>query len=146
MKFKTHQVCAYDILHNFFGEIKFNLNLSFKEEKLFFIMRIPIVCHYIILTSHKWGYWLMKECIIEQGQTITWINDESLSIKPLGTNFSENWIKEKQLQSRKCRLLNGDHFVSASMFRKIRGRLRCVLIRQQFVHVSQVVRVELVPD
>ena len=47
-------------------------------------------------------------------QAIIWTNDGILLFRPSGTNFSENLI-EILTCVWKCRLKNGDHFVSASM-------------------------------
>ena len=35
-------------------------------------------------------------------QAISWINTDLLSVRPLGTNFSEIWIKIRTLNSLKC--------------------------------------------
>ena len=52
-------------------------------------------------------------------QSIIWTNDGILPIGPLGTNYNEILIKIQKFQSEKCiwkcRLVNGGHFVSASM-------------------------------
>ena len=52
-------------------------------------------------------------------RAITWDNVGKLLIGPLGTNFIEDLIGIKTFSFRKinlkCRLWNGDHFVSASM-------------------------------
>ena len=51
----------------------------------------------------------------DRHQAIIWTNDGMLLIGPLGTNFSEIWIKIQTFHSRKCvwkcRLWNGGHFV-----------------------------------
>ena len=52
-------------------------------------------------------------------QAITSTSPDLLSIGPLGTNFSEIWIKTQNFNSRKCiwkyRLRNGVHFVQGEM-------------------------------
>ena len=51
-------------------------------------------------------------------QAITRTNAALLSIKPLGTNFSDIWIKIRWFSFKKINLKhlqNGSHFVSASM-------------------------------
>ena len=53
-------------------------------------------------------------------QAVVWTNAGMLLIGPLATNFSEIWSKFKHFHSRKsilkCRLENGGHFVSASVY------------------------------
>ena len=56
----------------------------------------------------------------DRRQAIIWTNAGLLSIGPLRTHFSDNLFKFKNFHWRKCiwicRLRNGVHFVSASMF------------------------------
>ena len=53
-------------------------------------------------------------------QAITWTNADALSIRPLGTNFSEIWIEILILSFKKMCLKNvvcqnGGHFVQGEM-------------------------------
>ena len=92
-------------------------------------------CNAYTLILHHWGwilhicigklchywfrYWLLAWSAPAIMITIIWIKARILLIRPLGTNFSEIWIKIHTLSFKKmywkCRQQNGSHFVLASM-------------------------------
>ena len=74
-------------------------------------------CRFLLWCKPWWCWCTLRHknlaCICVQCQAITSINNDLLSIGPLGTNFSEIWIEIQNFSfvkmHWKCRLRNGCH-------------------------------------
>ena len=73
----------------------------------------------VIWRRRSWQHWVRKwlSHIIIQRQAITWTNDEWITLKPQGKNILTQFESRHEhflsmIRTSKCRLRNGDHFVS----------------------------------
>ena len=70
-------------------------------------------------------------------QAIIWTNCGSMLIGCLGTTFSQIWIKIQHVHSMKwiciCRLQNGSHFVSASIYQTISKQAEQLLYKSLYI-------------